>query len=182
MHSSLESIFCHDCKLQSIYDISAIMNRNQTSLCRYSGRLEFVSKFEYVLDFKLRFELIEKVLMGLQVILNPVFGGIFFSLSWNRWFRSWTNLINKLVFISFHLSFYRMRPKLTHVRFTIRWHWTFVSPFVYMPGLLLIVKTMRTLISHMIGLSNEPQLHVYQKPDSREADYPHSITFCLKKG
>ena len=79
MHSSLESIFCHDSKLQSIYDISAIMNRNQTSLCRYSGRLEFVSKFEYVLDFKLRFELIEKVLMGLQVILNPVFGGIFFT-------------------------------------------------------------------------------------------------------
>ena len=55
------------------------MNRNQTSLCRYSGRPEFVSKFEYVLDFKLRFELIEKVLMGLQVILNPIFGGIFFT-------------------------------------------------------------------------------------------------------
>ena len=54
------------------------MNRNQTGLCRYWGRLEFVSKFEYVLDFKLRFESIEKVLMGLQVILNPVFSGIFF--------------------------------------------------------------------------------------------------------
>ena len=78
MHSSLEIIFCHDGKLQSIYDISAIMNRNQTGLCRYWGRLEFVSKFEYVLDFKLRFELIKKVLMGLQVILNPAFSGIFF--------------------------------------------------------------------------------------------------------
>ena len=33
----------------------------------------------------------------------------------------------------------------------------------------------------MIGLSNEPQLYAHQKPDSREADYLHSITFFLKK-
>ena len=37
----------------------------------------FGSKFEFVLDFELRFQFNEKVLMNLQMILNLLFSGIF---------------------------------------------------------------------------------------------------------